>query len=87
MTPVTAEELSVVSSIRGSFEQGAAGAVNNHPNPFFLNLNGSFDLLVAARLVIKNLDAHRAHVTKIAADEAALNRARVKAQTPDPEGA
>jgi hypothetical protein len=64
MSVVTAEEVQVTSAIRQSFEQGGAGAVNAHPNPFFLNLNGSFDLLVAARLVIKNLDTHRAWIAQ-----------------------
>jgi hypothetical protein len=82
MTPVTAEEVGAVSSIRQSFEQGASGAVNNHPNPFFLNLNGQFDLLVAARLVIKNLDAHRATVARIAADELARHMTAVAARDP-----
>jgi hypothetical protein len=59
MSIVNAETLAVSSAIRQSFERGATGAVNSHPNPYFVNLNGPFDLVEAAELAIKTLDTHR----------------------------
>ncbi len=67
------EEMLVVSSIRQAFEMHGCGgsAVQATQNPFIINVNGQFDLLKTAALIISNLDARRAHKAKIAQDEAA----------------
>lgn len=63
MSPINDEEMAVVRALRQAFETDAGtsgAAVNSHPNPFFLTLNGSFDLLKVASRVIAQFDAHRA---------------------------
>lgn len=55
---VDAKVMTVVSAIRQSIERssGPGVSVNSHPNPFFLNVNGAFDLKDAALLVIQRLE-------------------------------
>jgi hypothetical protein len=57
---VDARLMVVISAIRQSIEMngGPASSVNRHPNQFFLNVIGEVDLLKAAELVLKRLDAH-----------------------------
>lgn len=73
------EDMLVVRSIRQAFEMYASngGAVQAHQNPFFISVNGEFDLLKTAGLVLKNLDQHRAYKAKILEDERAAFIARV----------
>jgi hypothetical protein len=62
MSPVNDEEMAVVRAVRQSLESDAGtpgSGVNPHPNPFFVSLNGSFDLLKIAQRVITHLDNHR----------------------------
>lgn len=87
------EQMLVVRSIRQSFENNASGgsAVQANPNPFFITVNGSFDLLRAATAVIQNLDLHRNRVAVQAqeAKEAHLKKAaeELRLAALDPEGA
>ena len=65
MGPVNDEEMAVVRALRQSFESDAGtsgAAVNSHPNPFFLTLSGSFDMLKVATRVIAQFDAYRTAV-------------------------
>jgi hypothetical protein len=78
MSTVHDDEMVVVRSLKAAFEQfGSPGSSMNSAgqNPFFLDARGAFDLLKTAKLVIANLDAHRAlkaAAAKIEADKAAL---------------
>jgi hypothetical protein len=69
---VSDEEMVVVSAIRQSFEMnaGPGSSVNANPNPFFIGLNGQFDLLRAARAVVERLAA--LHATKAKAFAASV---------------
>ena len=83
MSGVTAEELMVVGALRAAFEQGGGpgSAVNSHPNPFFISLGGSFDLLAAGKRAIVSVDQHRASVARLAALETA--KTKPKADEPN----
>jgi hypothetical protein len=75
---ISDEEMAVLGAIRQSFEMsaGAGSAVNANPNPFYIGLNGQFDLLRAAKAVVERLaalhevkaKAFAAQVAKEAAD-------------------
>jgi hypothetical protein len=57
---VDAKVMTVVGAIKQSIEQSASPgvSVNSHPNPFFLNVNGAFDLKAAATLIIQRLEEY-----------------------------
>ena len=61
---ISDEEMTVLSAIRQSFEAnaGPGSAVNANPNPFYIGLNGQFDLLRAAKAVVERMAA--LHETK-----------------------
>jgi hypothetical protein len=63
MSTLHDDEMVVVRSLKAAFEQfGSPGSCMNSAgqNPFFIDARGAFDLLKSAKLVITNLDAHRA---------------------------
>lgn len=61
---VDAKIMTVVGAIKQSIEtsSGPGVSVNSHPNPFFINVNGAFDLKSAALLVIQRLEEYEAAV-------------------------
>lgn len=74
---VSDEQMLVVRSLRQAFEMYATGggAVQANVNPFFITVNGTFDLLKTGDLVIANLDNFRAHKQKLADAEQARHLA------------
>lgn len=62
MSALSDEEMLVVRSLRQAFENygGAGSSINPHQNPFFVQALGEFDLLKSAKLVLHNLNEHRA---------------------------
>jgi hypothetical protein len=63
MSTLHDDEMVVVRSLKAAFEQfGSPGSSMNSAgqNPFFIDARGAFDLLKSAKLVITNLDNHRA---------------------------
>jgi hypothetical protein len=55
---VDAKIMTVVSAIKQSLQMsgGPGSSVNNHPNPFFLNVTGEINLKHAAELIITRLE-------------------------------
>lgn len=85
---VSDEQMSVVRALRQAFEMygGGGSAVQATNNPFFLTVNGSFDLLKTADLLIANLDHFRAHKVKqeaLAVLAEAVKKAAETAETGD----
>lgn len=69
----TDEEMLVARAIRQGLEteQNPGNAVSGTPNPFQVYVNGSYILTNAARVVLTQLEAHRAaKAAQKAADEA-----------------
>ncbi len=77
MSTLHDDEMVVVRSLKAAFEQfGSPGSSMNSAgqNPFFIDARGAFDLLKTAKLVITNLDGHRAAkeaAAKLEADKVA----------------
>jgi cell shape-determining protein MreC len=61
---VDAKIMTVVSAIRQSLQSscGPGSSVNNHPNPFFLNVAGEMNLKHVAELVITRLEEYEAAI-------------------------
>jgi hypothetical protein len=61
---VDAKIMTVVSAIRQSLQSscGPGSSVNNHPNPFFLNVAGEMNLKHIAELVITRLEEYEAAI-------------------------
>jgi hypothetical protein len=61
---VDAKIMTVVSAIKQSLQSscGPGSSVNNHPNPFFLNVAGEVDIKHIAELVITRLEDYEAAV-------------------------
>jgi hypothetical protein len=59
---VDAKLMTVVSAIKQSLQSscGPGSSVNNHPNPFFLNVAGELNLKHVAELVITRLEEYEA---------------------------
>jgi hypothetical protein len=81
---VDAKIMAVVSALKQSLQTscGPGSSVNNHPNPFFLNVAGEINLKHMAELVIQRADEHDAAVQQRI--EAATKKAeadKVKAST------
>ena len=59
---VDAKIMTVVGAIKQSIETSAGPgvSVNSHPNPFFINVNGAFDLKHAALLIVTRLEEYEA---------------------------
>jgi hypothetical protein len=57
---VDAKIMTVVSAIKQSLQMagGPGSSVNNHPNPFFLNVTGEINLKHAAELIITRLEEY-----------------------------
>lgn len=74
---VSDEEMTVVRSIKQAFEMYASGggAVQANSNPFFITVNGEFDLLKTSKLVLQNVDQLRAHHARLAQEETARHLA------------
>jgi hypothetical protein len=72
---VDAKVMTVVGAMKQSLQQaGSPGsAVNNHPNPFFLNVSGEVNLKHMAELVIQRLEEYEAALK--AKVEAAIRKA------------
>jgi hypothetical protein len=71
---VDAKIMTVVSAIKQSLQMagGPGSSVNNHPNPFFLNVTGEINLKHAAELIITRLeDYEEALNSKFIAEEKA----------------
>ena len=72
---VDAKIMTVVGAIKQSIEQSAGPgmSVNSHPNPFFVNVNGSMDLKHAATLILQRIEAYEeAAKTRLEKEAAAL---------------
>jgi hypothetical protein len=70
MTEIDAKIMAAVSAMKQSLQQsGSPGsAINNHPNPFFLNVSGEVNLKHMAELVIQRLEEYETALkAKIAA--------------------
>jgi hypothetical protein len=77
---VDAKVMTIVSAIKQSLQSscGPGSSVNNHPNPFFLNVNGEVDLKHAATLIITRLEEYDAALkVKI---EKSIKEAEAKAE-------
>lgn len=63
----------VVSALKQSIETGASPglSVNQHPNAFFLHVNGEIDLKKMAETALQRLDAYKAQLAAQAAKEMA----------------
>jgi hypothetical protein len=61
---VDAKIMTVVSAIKQSLQSscGPGSSVNNHPNPFFLNVAGEMNLKHVAELVITRLEEYEAAI-------------------------
>jgi hypothetical protein len=61
---VDAKVMTVVSAIKQSLQSscGPGSSVNNHPNPFFLNVAGEMNLKHVAELVITRLEEYEAAI-------------------------
>ena len=61
---VDAKLMTVVSALKQSFEQSAGPgvSVNNHPNPFYVNVNGAIDLKHAATLILQRVEEFEASI-------------------------
>jgi hypothetical protein len=59
---IDAKIMTVVSAIKQSLQTscGPGSSVNNHPNPFFINVSGEVDLKHAAELIITRLEEYEA---------------------------
>jgi cell shape-determining protein MreC len=59
---VDAKIMVVVSAIKQSLQSacGPGSSVNNHPNPFFLNVAGEVNLKHAAELIIARVEEYEA---------------------------
>jgi hypothetical protein len=59
---VDAKIMTVVSAIKQSLQTsgGPGSSVNNHPNPFFLNVSGEMNLKHMAELVIARIEEYEA---------------------------
>lgn len=59
---VDAKLMTVVGAIKQSLQSscGPGSSVNNHPNPFFLNVAGELNLKHVAELVITRLEEYDA---------------------------
>jgi len=78
---VDAKVMMVVSAIKQSLQTscGPGSSVNNHPNTFFLNVNGEVDLKHAATLVITRLEEYEADIK--AKIEKSIKEAQAKARS------
>jgi hypothetical protein len=80
MSTLNPEEMIVVTAIRRSFETISipGNSVNFGPNPFTPGLAGTFDLLQAARAVLRDLDQHRERLAEQAKKKAEAEAASVE---------
>ena len=64
--PITQRTMIVVNAIRHSFQvnTGPGSSINQHPNPFCLNILGEVDLLKAAEKVLEQLGQYDAAQAK-----------------------
>jgi hypothetical protein len=76
---VDAKIMTAVSAIKQSLQTsgGPGSSVNNHPNPFFLNVTGELNLKHMAELVIQRLEEYDAAVK--ARIEKSIKEAEAKA--------
>lgn len=76
---VDAKVMLIVSAIRQSLQMsgGPGSSVNNHPNPFFLNVTGEINLKHMAELIVLRVEEYDAAVK--AKIDAAIRKAEAEA--------